>query len=455
MASCSRLNCSEKAKFECICRNERKYYCQADLITHLGDTSTTHTTKSLVSEDKSAVQREVLTALTNIKDRIKEEKKKILFDFSRIISQLEERGRTVSRNMSDYEKSLEKAINDVKTNPDAIPNSNLKKTLSMTLEEAKAECLKWELINVTLNSNGMKIVIEEWATIVSDIDYLFTNKTDIKSSQQKKMNSEYPSFIPPKERVLERTNSGIANEFNSGRVSVNPMSPVILNPTQGPETNRRDIVLKCKNKHDLRWMTTVPFLYYKKSRSFWIQCDKCSKTFSSSCWHCDSCNYDLCEFCGGAGLKLKCDSNHELLWRPEANMFYEFKGKGHNFSCKNCRSLKNEAHWHCRQCEFDLCQNCGSEKGQAPLSSGAKCSNGHGLIKSDIRIANVGGLILMPKCKCCGNNFEGDCYLCQQCNYIICPDCNTFYNYPVAGHPIFRCQLSHLLHWSSSWTSYI
>lgn len=453
MASCSRLNCSEKAKFECICRSERKYYCQADLITHLGDSSTVHTTKALENQDKAQVQREVLKALTKITCKIKEEKKKILCDFSRMISQLEERGRTVSRNMSDYEKSLEKAINDIKVNSDSIPDSNLKKTLSMGLEEAKTECLKWDLISISLNSNEMKTMIEEWATVVSDIDYLFTNKTDIKSSQQKKFNSEYPTFIPQKERVIERTNSGIVNQENTPRASVRPMPPVNPNLPQTPETKiSRDVVLRCKTNHELRWMITVPFIYYKKSKSFWIKCDNCSRTFSSSCWHCDNCNYDLCEACGlnkgVSSLKLKCGNNHELLWRPEANMFYEFKGQGHNFSCKSCREVKNETHWHCRQCEYDICQKCGSEKGQAPLSSGSKCNNSHPLIKSSIRTANVGGLLLIPKCKCCQKNFEGECYLCQQCNYIICPDCNTFYNYPAAGHPVFRCQASHLLRWN-------
>jgi hypothetical protein len=129
-------------------------------------------------------------------------------------------------------------------------------------------------------------------------------------------------------------------------------------------------------------------------------------------------------------------------------MFYEFKGAGHSFKCKECNLIKNEPNWHCRTCEFDICQNCGINHNYNPFGSGIKCKNNHPLVKSVIRSATIGNLQLIPKCDCCKENFSGDGYICSECNYILCNSCYVFYTYPTAGHPVFRCQNSHLLRWN-------
>lgn len=138
----------------------------------------------------------------------------------------------------------------------------------------------------------------------------------------------------------------------------------------------------------------------------------------------------MCEGCGlNKGLpsqKMKCDNNHELLWRPDADMFYESKGQEHKFKCRSCNLFKDEAHWHCRSCEYDICQSCGINKGQSSLCGSTKCSNNHQLSHSIARAVNLGGLILAPKCNCCGVNFSGSSYTCDQCSYYLCPDCYSF-----------------------------
>lgn len=185
MLSCSRLNCSNKASFECICRNERKYYCQNDFLTHISDQSTAHTNKVLGFNPDPDVIKEVVNSLVKVNNEVKKIKKAIIDDFSRLMSQFEERGRILCRSMGDYEKSIEKAINDVKTNPSSIHECNLKKTLILSLEEAKKECSNWTLLSVNLNSLEMNSSISKWATVVSDIDYLFTDKKELSSMSKK------------------------------------------------------------------------------------------------------------------------------------------------------------------------------------------------------------------------------------------------------------------------------
>ena len=62
----------------------------------------------------------------------------------------------------------------------------------------------------------------------------------------------------------------------------------------------------------------------------------------------------------------------------------------------------------------------------------------------------VGNLIISPKCKSCNSHFSGNCFSCDSCNFVLCPDCHKFQTLPVAGHPILRCQSAHLLRWAPS-----
>ena len=163
------------------------------------------------------------------------------------------------------------------------------------------------------------------------------------------------------------------------------------------------------------------------------------------------CKYDLCEACGlsaGAGCpKLKCNNNHELLWNSDACMYYESKGKGHNFLCKQCNARKDETHWHCRQCEYDICQSCGLQQNYPALTVSITCPNSHSLQEETQKTLLLRHQLRDISCGRCQNSIAWKCYICEQCRYVICGDCHYFLESPAAGHPVIRCDAAHLLRW--------
>lgn len=462
MLRCAKISCPEKPSFVCICRNEEKYYCNMDLANHLRDTSTRHDPKPIAKQLDQKVAAIVVSSLEKLKVDINQQHKRVLEDFSRSMTLLEEKARSVMRSLSDCEKSVEKAISDVKTGANALESSNLNRVLDLSLEEAKIECTDWQLVNVCMNSDDLRTSIKEWARIESDLDYLFTErqrtvKTETKApktvsydnypqAHQKteslslgpKSNDEYPPAFQKKERL----STGPEKQD----------SPAKPNPPIARASTLK--VLKCQKNHELKWSVTTSFAYYAKTKSFWISCDLCKSTYSKSGWNCRECSYDVCEECGlkqGAGCpKVKCPSNHELLWRPDVNMHYEFKGKGHNYSCSRCKSQKDDPHWHCRQCEFDICQTCGTDLGYIPIIPKIACKNSHSLQEETLNGIMIGNSTIGMKCKCCQKAFVGKCFTCNPCSYIICPECYDFFKRPAAGHPVLRCQDGHLLRWAAT-----
>ena len=137
---CSRLSCPQKPTFQCICRNEQKQFCQNDLLAHLQDTTTRHDATPLQVQMSQDVIKLILSSLGEIKTEIQQKKKQIFDDFSRCVILIENKGRAVLRNMNDLEKSIDKAINDIKTAPENLGDCNLKKTLNLSIDQAKAEC---------------------------------------------------------------------------------------------------------------------------------------------------------------------------------------------------------------------------------------------------------------------------------------------------------------------------
>ena len=477
MYKCSKVSCSDPPTFSCICRDEQKYFCQTDLLSHLGDTAVKHDPKPMAAKINSSVISLVLASLSTLKSEIQQKKKQILDDFSRSITLLEERGRKAIRDMSDYEKSLDKAIADIKSNPEALDNNNLKKTLTLSLDQAKEECKDWKLVKVYMNSEDLRSSIKEWSRIDNDLEYLFTNKQRSGKSEEKTFErqasvSDYPKAHQCREEVKRQRSATVVEAPNAYPAEKPPKEdfrqpppqPAPPNPSESarksmevprPQDLQRSSSMKplrCSRNHDLKWSVTTPFAYYKKSNSFWIECDNCHTTYSKSGWNCLECSYDLCEGCGlnaGAGCpKLKCNNNHELLWKSDACMYYELKGKGHNFVCKRCGARKDETHWHCRQCEFDVCQSCGSEQNYAPIIPRTACPNSHPLQEETRNAVAIGNLMIGMQCKSCKKNFAGKCYTCEPCSYVICAECYDFLKRPAAGHPVFRCQATHLLRWA-------
>lgn len=107
--------------------------------------------------------------------------------------------------------------------------------------------------------------------------------------------------------------------------------------------------------------------------------------------------------------------------------------------CSSCEIQTPGPHWHCRPCMFDVCIGCGEQQGYISPATSAKCKNKH-LLSTTYTNESV-------PCLMCKNIFSGNCYLCVDCKYVICEDCQNYLKCPAPGHPIVRCPEKHLLRW--------
>jgi len=102
---------------------------------------------------------------------------------------------------------------------------------------------------------------------------------------------------------------------------------------------------------------------YPSSNGNWI-CDYCRKQGNATMvmYHCNSCNYDLCDNC------VHCPSSlpQNALWSSyhahpvylsDPRVTYPSNG---NWRCGHCRKKgsKTAIMYHCGQCQFDLCDKC-------------------------------------------------------------------------------------------------
>ncbi|OMJ65377.1 hypothetical protein SteCoe_38345 [Stentor coeruleus] len=240
-------------------------------------------------------------------------------------------------------------------------NCELENAFKMIHKNFKAEFKKWDSIKVSINISDTQRSIKKLKRIERRVDKLYNNQKIIPFSP------ESLDIIQPFTQPIIQSVSSFIIQLVKPDQSIEPMIlPFVL---------QNKII--CKNTHELKWLLMIPFQNLKNTDSIWIYCECCKAKFSTACWNCTTCNYNVCEKCGeNAGIfspKLKCSENHELFWRPDANLYYELKGGFHGFRCNTCMSVKDEAHWHCRECEFDICISCGKEKKQMPFACPPKC----------------------------------------------------------------------------------
>mmetsp|Transcript_4028 Transcript_4028/g.3840 ORF Transcript_4028/g.3840 Transcript_4028/m.3840 type:complete len:226 (+) Transcript_4028:1180-1857(+) len=123
-------------------------------------------------------------------------------------------------------------------------------------------------------------------------------------------------------------------------------------------------------------------------------------------------------------------------------MHYENLGKA-DPSCARCKGEVPPAHWHCRTCLYDICNNCAERAGYTSVATSAKCRNKH-VLELNPWVLLLG---LPVACDMCKKFFQGNAYTCSPCKYFLCEACYLFLQLPAPGHPIIRCPGKHLLRW--------
>ena len=418
--NCSALNCKNPPTVQCICNNERKFFCAVDLSKHITNyPSMQHQTTAIINEDQNS-KAVVLNKLNELIARINKNKIDLTEDFSRIVSCLETKFFHTLKELEGISKSLKIFIDKIESDPNLLGDCRLKRVLFSNISVARQELQIWDSIyNFSINSYDLESSIKNYANITIDLEYLYSEN----------------------ELKVIGSNSNISHE-----------SSIIRNDYINNSSNSQSELYRSKDMclmgHDLKWSAISLLIKNEKDNLLLINCSKCNNSFSSACWVCSKCcEFYLCERCGSSeNIKtkaFKCGNNHNLIWRPDACAQYEIEGKGKRFKCRACNKVMNEPSWNCKQCDYDVCQACGSNTfGQSPYFQKPKCKLNHTLTKVNADIINNS-----RSCDICSRNFIGESYFCKICDYSVCSGCFSYFEKPCAGHPILKCMQMHLMRW--------
>lgn len=408
--SCKYSPCNQPIDFECSCGGTTQFFCTSHVSQHLQVLADHSSIKAIKGQESLKI---VLGCLNKHRQEAGQLRQKLISDGGILMQSLQKALKEALKKLLIFDSEISRIIENLILNTEEIVDSDLKKTLLMPKEKAVSECAKWKFLDPSNNFSSLKSEISTWCKVNYDLTSLYMTSSD------------RPKANP----------SPSAPSTVSSRSSVQPPSQVIL---------------KCKNNHKLKWTYIVPFDYFKKFKNYWITCSFCEQTYSRPSWTCSDCNYDICEKCSSAikikSPKLVCTKGHELLWRTDVSMYYNAKGLGHNATCNNCKVKKYEAHWHCRECEFDICQTCGENAGFIGIKLVMNCPNGHPLVGLDNSRLNISGNIFCSQCKQT-KNLLGKSYECLDCIYSLCVDCYEYSNSPIGAHPVLSCRSSHYLRW--------
>jgi hypothetical protein len=191
----------------------------------------------------------------------------------------------------------------------------------------------------------------------------------------------------------------------------------------------------CGNKHQLVYNPKTSEDYRQIYGSKKFTCGYCKKIWTGGSWHCNICQFDLCNICYSDQTKTrlrrsetKCDKGHSLFYYKNSTDYNKRKDRiSWGVRCDNCQVCWTGGSWACRICSFDLCDQCNAAKSEL------KCENKHFLYKkSDIN---------SWLCNACDRYLSGPSYHCKTCRYDICDNCTDFYKHNVQVD--FKCPNGH------------
>lgn len=202
--------------------------------------------------------------------------------------------------------------------------------------------------------------------------------------------------------------------------------------------------LFCKINHKLVWSYSVLLECFLIKGPGKVQCNMCSKKISKPCWHCSECFYEVCEECG----------NSQGVASPKIVC-----DKGHELFWKctsviKYKTLSSINIHQCNKCYIEI--NCPSWHCDLCNFNLCKlCASEKGALPIEIKDKCILKHILKPKkfkfevkCNGCSNKIKYANNSCDICDYKICEVCSKFLNQEIAQDPILSCHKGHLLRWS-------
>ena len=257
-----------------------------------------------------------------------------------------------------------------------------------------------------------------------------------------KLNAEPKPAAPPAEEKKTTTVSKVLKQKNNRTNSSVP--PLVAEPPKVVVAKN----FECDKGHELKWHSDIPFRYESINSTWLIRCDSCSNTYTGPGYHCDQCNYNLCETCCKPFSKprqvLFCEANHELLWSPA--LVWKYKSEGHpdSFNCNLCKSSRHEPSWSCSACNYDVCLKCAQQADIVFPQEYIKCGQvNHPLdYVTSVEPSEIDDKPVTHLCDLCENviNDSEPRLLCNSHKFDVCIECANKRLYDMIPHPAFKCK---------------
>ncbi|OMJ96169.1 hypothetical protein SteCoe_352 [Stentor coeruleus] len=208
---------------------------------------------------------------------------------------------------------------------------------------------------------------------------------------------------------------------------------------------RKELVLYCEKNHKLVWSYIVPLEYFLLRGNRIVQCNFCGKEFSRPCWHCSQCVFDVCEECG-TNQGIACP---KLVCDNGHELLWKCT------VAENYKSASNNNSWRCNNCrclKSTSSWNCNQCKYDICQQCAFKKEVPPIELKSKcilnhnlIQEKHIGKY----KCKSCSDYIMNIGHSCFICNFHVCVKCFKNYNLDIPQNPILSCFNKHLLRWNT------
>lgn len=418
---CIYNGCRAFAEAQCQCQGFKMLLCNKHLAEHL-EIPISHESLIFLEQDGKKV---VLTYFGKFKAKAEKFRIKVLKELSEVIGIAQNCAKETLKKIRVFEMEIEEMVCNVINSKNCI--TRLTQIFAMSEEKAIKECKNWELTSFISKSNEMFPYLSSWCDFSFDLTPLYEIPSEpaYKISPIQKISQHKSSVFPEK------------NPLNISRIG-HSIS----------QKSFEEATLRCLKGHSLKWSYVVPHLYAIKSKGYYINCSLCEIQYSKPSWHCDQCDYNVCEECSdGFDIKspqLECMNSHVLLWRSDVSMYYQQNRREHYAVCNICQISKDEDHWHCRECCYDICQECAYNAGFSPIIIPALCKENHPLIEKTSAFG--------CSCNKCNDFIVDIYYACTNCTYFLCEKCYKESCASIPAHPIVSCGsvLLHTIRWKNT-----
>lgn len=129
-------------------------------------------------------------------------------------------------------------------------------------------------------------------------------------------------------------------------------------------------------------------------------------------------------------IVLLCPKNHSLSFSPSTSSYYKSLTNQHAvIHCDSCTKTWEGGSFHCKDCMFDICEECYKEEQAARMNSNEEvtCKGMHRMyIYRDNHVFyRRGGKEKKNRCIDCGYKWIGDAWSCRKCKEDLCHICRN------------------------------